>query len=282
MIRLFTKRSADPHKDLVAMLGGYELPSFRTTVVSTLRLLRDDNASSEQIAGQIELDPGLQMRVLRTVNAAAFGLSTKVSSVPHAINLLGRSRLEPLVLTVAVKDALPSGQIPGFDAGCFWHHSAVRAMAARGFARRLHPRTQEEAFAAGLLLDLAVPVLASAKGAEYVETYRSATDDPSASLVALERSSLGYDHTVAGQLIAEGWELPDYLCQAIGSHHDDDAEEVEAGIRLAALLRDQDGPGDVDPIVTVASERYGVSAEDAVTVMEAAFEEAGHFSGLMA
>jgi HD-like signal output (HDOD) protein len=258
VIRLFTKRSADPHKDLVAMLGGYELPSFRTTVVSTLRLLRDDNASSEQIAGQIELDPGLQMRVLRTVNAAAFGLSTKVSSVPHAINLLGRSRLEPLVLTVAVKDALPSGQIPGFDAGCFWHHSAVRAMAARGFARRLHPRTQEEAFAAGLLLDLAVPVLASAKGAEYVETYRSATDDPSASLVALERSSLGYDHTVAGQL------------------------EVEAGIRLAALLRDQDGPGDVDPIVTAASERYDVSPEDAVTIMQAAFEEAGHFSGLMA
>ena len=88
MLGIFTKRSADPRAELKTMLGDYELPSFRTTVMETLRLLRDENATAHDIAVQIELDPGIQMKVLRAVNAAAFGL-------PGRMTIVGKRRDRP-------------------------------------------------------------------------------------------------------------------------------------------------------------------------------------------
>jgi HD-like signal output (HDOD) protein len=280
MLGIFTKRSADPRAELKAMLGDYELPSFRTTVMETLRLLRDENATAHDIAVQIELDPGIQMKVLRAVNAAAFGLPTKVSSILHAINLLGRSRLEPLVLTAAVKDSLPPGHAAGFDGASFWQHSALRAMAARGFAKALHAGTQEEAFAAGLLLDMAVPVLVASKGPTYVEAYLP--DESASGLVGREEAILGYNHTTVGRLIAEAWEPPDYLCDAIELHHDLDAEGAEAGIRLAGLIRDQDRPEGMDHVVATAESLFGLSGENAAEIMAQALKDASHFASLIA
>ena len=277
---LFTRKSADPRKELRDILGDYELPTLRTTVISTLRLLRDDNATGEQIAQQIELDPGIHTRVLRSVNAASFGLPTKVTTVLHAVSLLGRSRLEPLVLGLGVKESLPSARVPGFDAQRFWHRSAVRAMAARGFARHLHPGTQNEAFAAGLLVDLAVPVLASVKGSAYVDAYQAGASDPGADVIELERDALGHDHTAAGLLIAEAWDLPDYLCDAIAHHHDAGGEGLEPGVRLAALIRDQDELSDVERVASHAGLNYEIAEEDAVAILESAFQDADQFSGL--
>jgi len=279
VITLFRKKRANPRDDLKDLIGEYELPSFRSSVLGALRLLRDDDATPDQIAAQIQLDPGMHMRVLRTVNAAAFGLSTKVSSVPHAVALLGRSRLEPIVLALAVKDSLPASAASGLEIGGFWHSSSVRAMAARGFARRLHAGTQSEAFAAGLLLDMAIPVLAFVKGRLYTDAYRASMNGES--LIALEKELLGYTHAMAGEIIAEAWELPEYLCAAISGHHDPAAEDVEPGVRLAALVRDQDGPEDVESIVSVASDRFGVPPDYAYSVMENAFGEAGRFATLL-
>lgn len=280
MLGIFTKRSADPKADLKAMLGEYELPSFRTTVMETLRLLRDENATAHDIAVQIELDPGIQMKVLRAVNSAAFGLPTKVSSVLHAINLLGRSRLEPLVLTAAVRDALPQGQTAGFDGTIFWQHSAVRAMAARGFAKVLHSGTQEEAFAAGLLLDMAIPVLVASKGAAYVEAYRP--NDESPSLIGREEATLGYNHTTVGRLIAETWELPDYLCDAIELHHDLDSEGAEPGIKLAGLIRDADKQEEMGHVVSAAESRFGLAGQTASEILARAFADSRQFASLIA
>ena len=60
------------------------------------------------VAYQLEGDPGLNVKVLKTVNSAAFGLSTRVSNLHHAVTLLGRSRLETIVLPQAVNNILPS------------------------------------------------------------------------------------------------------------------------------------------------------------------------------
>jgi len=282
MIGWMLKRSRDPARELKDLLEGYTLPSFRTQVLSTLRLLRDEDATVEQIAEQIELDPGMHVRVLRTVNAAAFGLSTPVASVRHAVTMLGRSRIEPIVLTLAVGETLSQIEASGFDASNFWYYAATRAAAARGFARHLHPATQHESFTAGLLLDLAIPVLATVKGATYIDLYRTWTSEGTPGLSEIERKVLGYDHAAAGVLIADTWDLPDYLRIAIGTHHQPEDTDLEPGLLLAALLRDRHDEEDVERIRKSASERFGMAPATAESVMEKAFEEATEFSRLMA
>jgi HD-like signal output (HDOD) protein len=270
---LFRKRSADPARELRGLLGSYELPTFRTSVLTALRLLRDEKSTTEQIAREIELDPGMHVRILRTVNSAAFGLSTRVSSVPHALALLGRSRVEPLVLGLAVRESLPVPSVPNFDVAAFWHRSTIRALAARGFARRLHSSTQDQSYTAGLLLDLAVPVLAAVKGAPYVEVYRTGAGSPEG-LAACERRGFGYDHTVAGRLIAEAWGLPEHLCQAIAFHHEGDTSNLEPAILLAAQILDEGGPDGSDEIASAAA-AYGLGGDAVTQVLDSARLDAG-------
>ena len=201
------------------------LPTFSTSAISTLSLLRADGEMAE-IAEGILADPGLTIRILRTVNSAGFGLRQEVTNLVTAANLLGRSRLESLVLTAAVSDSLPTP--PGLDLEGFWRTSAHRACLARRIAGAVDPSRAVEAFTAGLLQDMAVPVLVSADPERYGDVYRQAGTDRSATLHEIEKNTFGYDHAEIGALMAESWSLPDGLIQAIAGHHDVDPSEAGA------------------------------------------------------
>ena len=69
-----------------------------------LAMLRDPESSMTDIAEQLQVDPGMHVKVLKTVNAAAFGLITRVTNLQHAAKLLGRSRLEAIILSHAVRN----------------------------------------------------------------------------------------------------------------------------------------------------------------------------------
>ncbi len=212
----FWKRNPDPRSELRKLIGNYELPSFSAAAVSTLSLLRG-NADMSQIVQRLMASPGLNVRILRTVNAAAFGLRHDVANLEHAANLLGRSRVELLVLTAAVNDSLPSPV--EIDTAGFWRTSARRACQARRLARVLDPSQETEAFTAALLQDLAVPFLAESWRNRYAAIYTQSIADDSSTLHEMEQEAFGYDHAQVGALMAETWDLPERLVTAIADHH---------------------------------------------------------------
>ncbi len=226
------KRSPDPKAELRELIGEYQLPTFSTGAVETLRLLRED-ADMNHVAERLLADPGLSVRILKTVNSAAFGLRQEVSNLGHAVSLLGRSRVEALVLTAAVGDTLPAPA--GIDLDDFWDTSARRACLARLIAKNRDPSVEMQAFTAGLLQDMAVPVLALSKPDVYPELYRSAATEEGPPLHEVERDSLGYDHAQVGAMMAESWDLPEGLITAISDHHlsgERAPEPIEAVARL--------------------------------------------------
>ena len=229
---MFWKRSSDPKAKLVDRLGEYELPSFPAAAVSTLGLLRQD-APMAEVAESIMTDPGLSVRILRTVNSAAFGLRQKASNLQYAVNLLGRSRVESLVLVAAVGEALPAPD--DFDLRGFWRTAAHRACLARKIAASVSPATELECFTAGLLQDMAVPVLVTSLPG-YPGLYSDAIGGDQPGLPEYERKILGYDHAEIGALMAETWDLPESLIAAIAGHHGTgdcapDAVEAVAQVR---------------------------------------------------
>lgn len=60
-------------------------------------LLRSPHSSMRQIAMVVEASPGLRRIVLRTTNSAEFGLTQPISETPHAVAVLGLTRLRRLV-----------------------------------------------------------------------------------------------------------------------------------------------------------------------------------------
>ena len=241
MLGFLKKKAAGTGKKGIDQLDDYELPCFSSTVLGLLSKLRDPASATDQIAADLEIDPGLHVRVLKTVNSVAFGLSHKVGNVRHAVNLLGRSRLESLVLSVAVKNSVDSFPVPKWlDMPRFWQMAARRAAVARGLALKLHPESQAESFTAGLLQDMGVPVMAVMKGDAYRDVYDQWLTDDNACLVAMERELFDLDHASVGGHMASKWGFPATLVSAISNHHGaPDADQVPSSAEMVSLLKDQ-------------------------------------------
>lgn len=282
MRSIFRRHGKSPRQELRDMLSGYELPSFHSAVLSVLSMLRDPDSSLTEIAMQLQIDPGMHVKVLKTVNSAAFGLMNEVSNIPHAVTLLGRSRLESLVLSVAVKDVLPSDELQNFDVRQFWLSAAMRATLARVLAQNLHPATQAESFTAGLLQDIAVPVLVSVKRNTYCAIYEEWKKGSDSRLDILEKESFGYDHQTVGALMIEEWNLPEYLARMISAHHNwDNNTEVEPAVRLVSLIRDGNHKESIDTLIETCQKDFGLNQDIILKLTEKAFEDAEEFSQIL-
>lgn len=266
----FWKRSADPKARLGELIGNYELPSFSATALSTLGLLRDD-ADMNQIAERIVADPGLTVRILRTVNSAAFGLRQEVTNLVHAVSLLGRSRVEALVLAAAVGEALPESDV--IDTAGFWRTSSQRACLARKIAASLDPATEMEAFTAGLLQDMAVPLLAAAHPQQYATIYQRSEADASCTLRDLEEEAFGFDHAEVGAMMAESWSLPENLITAISDHHHV-GQRAPSAVEAVALIRHTEPPDELESLRAHCDTQLQLASDALDVMIEAAVAEA--------
>jgi HD-like signal output (HDOD) protein len=277
---IFGKKKRDPRAELEALLGDYEVPSMSSTVMRLLSLLRDPDTPMAEIASQVEMDPGLTVRILRLINSAAFGLLTEVSNLQHAVSLLGRSRLESLVLAVASADALPDN-MDCMETRKFWGAAARRATLARVVAQQLHAATQAESFTAGLLQDIAVPLIARTNPEGYAEILRRLNDEPGAKLDQMERDFLGFDHATIGALMAEDWKLPEYLVHAIGGHHGNGgAPSVDPAVRLVSLVMYSPENDGRDELVEAAQNEFGIEEGLIQEMIDRSFAEAEEVAGM--
>ena len=263
IMALFKRKAGRVDKKLEKILAGAEVPTMSRAVLEILQKLRDPEASMQEIAETIQWDPGLVTRILRTVNSSAYGVSRRIEDVRHAATFLGRTQLEQLVLGLAVRDCLPKTKAPGFESGRYWRTAAFRAALAREIAGRIQPAKQAESFTVGLLQDLAVPVLANARAAEYGIVLEAWHADGPARLAQLEQDAFGWNHSQVGELLARRWELPEELVVLIGRHHSAEASDAELfpAIRLAAVLRETAVEYGIEALVEEARSGYGLEPD---------------------
>ena len=282
MLNIFRRHKKEPKSELSKLLGGYELPSFQAAVMNVLTMLRDPDFSMTEVAKQLEGDPGLHVKVLKAVNSAAFGLSTRVSNLHHAVTLLGRSRLETIVLSQVVNSVLPTVEVPFFDMREFWLSAARRASIARALAHHLHPATQIESFTAGLLQDMALPVLITIKPKEYCVIFDRWNTEKNSSLNVIERETFGYDHSIVGALMAEEWGFPGHLIQAISGYHNRDGDvKIDPAVRLVSSLRIDDEAEATDMIMKSCIEEFGMGQDMILEMISKAFKDAEELSHML-
>jgi len=273
MFSFFRRRRVDPKERLAKVIGQRRLPSFNGVVLRALEVLRDPEASREELARALEPDPGLSVRVLETVNSAAYSPRREVTSLGQAISLMGRSQLEALVLAIAVADSLPSESAPGFDAQEFWFQAARRATLSRVLSRRLHPARSGVAFTASLLQDLAIPLLVHSDPERYGALLERSRRE-GIPLQVLERETFGWDHCEVGTWICSEWGLPESLAAAIGAHHGEEEGGPESlpAVELVALLDSSESGGEA--LLRAAERRYSLEPASLEGPLASSFLEA--------
>jgi HD-like signal output (HDOD) protein len=271
MIGWFKRKKRDPKVDLAQILGRYRPPTFPKVVLDSLAQLRRPDVGLDRVSRLLSADPGVSVHLLKLANASAYALKREVRNVEHAVSLLGRGETEALLLTVAVKNVLPSKKQPGFDPVSFWRAAARRAATARALADVLHPATRSESFTAALLQDMALPLLLEARGAEY----RAVLDDwrqTGRDLSDIESTAFGWNHAHVAGWLCEEWRFPAALSNAIGAHHEEDSS-IPASVSLVAMLREEtDTPS--EEFLEKARGLHALAPDDVTALVCHAFEEA--------
>lgn len=193
------------------------LPTLSPIAQRVLRLGSADQADLADIVRIIQSDPAMTVRVLSMCQRAEHGLGDRVSTVERAVVMLGFEAVRAAILSVAVYDAMAgcAAQLEertgaeGFRHEAFWRHCVASACAADEIARahkdlRVSP---DEAFVSGLLHDLGKLALDLVLPRTYGKVMRLAEERGMSASAAAMRI-IGIDHHTAGKRLAEHWDLP--------------------------------------------------------------------------
>ena len=275
MLKLFARKQVDPKAQLKEVFGGYSLPTFPAVYLEALQQIRDSDSTAATLADVLASDPGVTMRLLGTVNSAAFGLRSPVKSVHHAVSMLGRSHIESMLISLASHSALPADQCDGFEPDRFWLAAARRAATARALADRVNPAERSECFTAALLSDMAVPVLCTRKGPEYTRVLQRWYEGKG-ELPEMEHAAFGWDHAQVAALMCAEWGFPEVIAEAIASHHGTSDADVHAlpPVNLAALIPEVDGDRGIVAVAERAHDVMGMDTDAVRALVENSFLQA--------
>ncbi len=188
------------------------LPTLPGVVHLIATMVEEEDTNVQQVGDMISRDHVLSARLLRLVNSPFYGFPGRISSIRHALVLLGFNVVKGLVLSTTVFDQLAK------EARGLWEHSLGTALLSRRMARELNLREPDEILVAGLLHDLGKVVLAHIVPREYDRVFRIARERRVHIAVA-ELEVFGFDHCAVAGWVAAHWHLPERLNNALSFHH---------------------------------------------------------------
>lgn len=215
------------------------LPPPSTTMTRVLNAVSDPDLSAAELGQLIASDAALAAELLRTANSAYYGISVPVTSVKHAVIMLGIRRALSLAVGVAALSSMERVKFPrGFDHRGLWSHLHATAVASGWLAEREHPENKDVAHIAGLLHDIGKALLAVAQTNEWRRVHEI-VESRGISYEEAEHEVEEAAHAEIGAELLEHWRLPPQLQQIVRGHHAPQNIEGVDG-ELARVVRTAD------------------------------------------
>jgi len=192
-----------------------ELPQFPENIVTLQRLISDPGSEITEIARQISTDPSLTADLLKTVNSAQFMLPKRVDNIVEAVKLVGLRGIKNLLYSCGTQKILDTEQ------KWLWNHSYRTAFYAYSLARNFKRKKDllDDAYVGGILHDMG-KIIFSNVHPELLERIQKFCVNRNIGKDLIEDLSAGLNHAEIGGLIAEKWNFPDSLIEAIRYHHE--------------------------------------------------------------
>lgn len=196
-----------------------KLPTLPLIVTKLSELIKNPNTSANDIQNIIAKDQALTARILKLVNSAFYGFSERISSMSHAIVILGFNTIKNVALTASVFDMFGKKEEKDvFNKEAFWMHSIAVAGTARVVAKHLRVPIMEDVFIAGLLHDVGKVILDQYLPNEYAKVC-ALIKEKNCLIAEAEYEVLDFTHSQVGGYLTTHWKLPPGLVQMVGLHH---------------------------------------------------------------
>jgi len=258
--------------------NGYSLPSLSAVALRLVEIASNEYSSLNEMSELIEKDPGLTVRLIRTANSAFFRAAGPISSVEQSIMRIGMTQLRVMALSLSLRDTFPMGKAGIMDYEKFWRSSLYQALLAKSFAQRLRTCNPEEAFVAGMVLDIGLLIFFDIflKGTEIKGNLDL---HPLEKLLAWETEHFGTDHRKIGAAALGYWKFPSVIieCQHI-YNIESKTEKIpplalisEMAREFSALICEESM--EWGPIFRKAEAIYGIDQDILTDILVTAFDE---------
>ncbi|GLQ31266.1 HDOD domain-containing protein [Litoribrevibacter albus] len=207
-----TKQEMEAAYEVIRKL---RMPSVPDIITEVQRLLQEPHLRIDEITSLISQDATLTGEVLKAARSPLYGLSEDVTTIFHAVKVLGIKRLNEITIAVALKASL--NPMNEFHAK-LWDESLMIAAGSAWLASASGHVDRDEAYLAGLFSNIGCMLL-SQGNLKYEILYEKARAYP-LTTHELEARLMNTNHSVVGFIVAELWSLPERVCKSIYHLHD--------------------------------------------------------------
>ena len=235
------------------------LPSPPAIAMRLLEAVKQDDASFEELARIIEVDPALTGKILRVANSSFYGMPNTVNTIEKALSVLGLNVTKNIALSFVIAREITGPECGGFNFTCFWRRAVTCAVGAELMASLLSYKN-EDLVVSALLQDIGILVMYISRPEEYRQVLEEKRVDARSSVFAFERQIFGFDHQEVGAELLDKWGLPESISNVIRRHHhgSDCAEDIRLPamfLRWSAMLASiYDGSRSVEKVQQLKAE----------------------------
>jgi len=206
------------------------LPSLPQVITKVLPKIDSQDINAIEIAEA--LDQSLTAKVLKMANSAYYsgGFSRRINSTHHAIVIIGFDALKEIILTVSLFHTFREIQEIKIVQP-LWKHSLQSALVSKRLAWAFQYKNVDEAYLVGLIHDIGKLIIQQHFLDQYHSIYGKQYNSPE--ILKAEIKLLGINHAGIGGGMAQQWDFPTTLCEAISHHHDG---KFALNPRLGAIL----------------------------------------------
>jgi diguanylate cyclase (GGDEF)-like protein len=195
------------------------LPTLPGVALKILGAVKDENASLDELGKILSLDPPLSGKILGLINSAFYALPVKVTSVSHAVNLLGLNTVKKVALSFSLLRLVKANkEEEGFNYAEFWRDSVMAAVVCRLLAKNVIPAMAEDGFTLGLIHEIGRLSLNQSMPKQYNLVLKE-RKDTLCEYYEAERQILGFTHMDLGGALIKKWGLPDCFYEPVQVHH---------------------------------------------------------------
>lgn len=127
---------------------GRKVPASKLVVMNLLAQIQNPDAELAEIAGVIAKDPVLSVKLIRLVNSAAFSARREITSLQHAVSLLGLRQVKSWATLLSLSNMADKPHALSL-------HAMIRAKMCQLVAERFATPAESDAyFTSGLLSNL--------------------------------------------------------------------------------------------------------------------------------
>jgi len=188
----------------------YFIPSRPEILIQLNKLINKKDLDISEICNVLKQDIALFSSVLATVNTPYFGLTRKITSIEHAVSLLGINRVFTIVRLAALRNSLSTlGPLERF-----WDTGSDVAQICAVLARRFPEVNPDDAYTLGMLHDCGLPLMMH-NFPDYKDFLKQIPCDSISGLHNAQIEQYGISHYDLGYALTKSWNLPEATCEAI-------------------------------------------------------------------